>query len=414
MIFTRQKVKQGSLIFSWALYDLASQFFVLNVISLYFARWLVLEKGAPEILYSLSFGFSNLLIAFFSPSLGVLSDTLRRRRPFLILFTLITALATSVLGVRQNILLVLFLFALANFAFHLALIFYNALMEYIVPEDKAGLISGLGRMFGYTGAIFALYLIKPIAQAKGYQSTFLPTAILYLLLALPCMIFIKDRPSADKKPILGQLPGPREIAGTLKDLWGYMLDARRYPVISNFLKASFFVLCGVNVIVLFMSIYATQAFGLNMAQVTNLIALSAVFAVLGSLASGILGDRLGHLRLLRVIFILWVFCFLFGAFSRHILLYWVTGALVGIALGATWTVARALAMKLVPRQNLGKIFGLFNLATYLAAIVGPLFWSLFLFFLKPLGEWGYRLSMFVLIWFTFFGIIFLSRIPKEK
>ena len=36
------------IVLSWAMYDLANQFFVLNIVSMYFPRWLTMEKGVPE------------------------------------------------------------------------------------------------------------------------------------------------------------------------------------------------------------------------------------------------------------------------------------------------------------------------------------------------------------------------------
>lgn len=60
----KEKIKNFFLIFAWGLYDLANQFFALNIVSLYFVRWLTLEMKAPEILYSITFGISAFFIAF--------------------------------------------------------------------------------------------------------------------------------------------------------------------------------------------------------------------------------------------------------------------------------------------------------------------------------------------------------------
>jgi len=410
--FGLKELRRSSLILSWALYDLANQFFALNVVSLYFVRWLTLEKQKPEILYSLVFGISTFLVAISAPLLGAVSDITEKRRLFLVHLTLLSIIFTMLLGVSKNVVLGVLFFMIANFGCQTAIVFYNALMVNITPKDKVGLISGFGKTFGYTGAILALYLIKPIVLKSGYQATFFPTGLLFLIFSLPCMIFIKDRQTEARISLKSFLKKDKiwEIFKTLKTT---IFDTRQYPGLVNFLKAAFFGLCAVNVVILFMSIYATRVFGLNESQVINLITFSTFFAIAGSLFSGFISDYLGQRRLLNMIFILWMICFLLGALAGSVPLYWFTGALVGMALGSTWVVSRALAIKLVPQAKLGEVFGLFNLVGYLSGIVGPLFWGLVLLFLYPLGEWGYRLALFSLILFMAFGLFFLWRIPEK-
>ncbi len=406
-----EKVKSGLLILSWALYDLANQFFVLNVVSLYFVRWLTLEKKSPEILYSLSFGISAFFIALLSPLLGAIADRTGRHRSFLVWLTLLSVVFTMLLGASDNIFIALLFFAIANFGCQTAVVFYNALMVSIAPKEKIGFISGLGRMFGYSGAVVALYLTRPILLKGGYQATFLPTGLFFLIFALPCMIFVKDGYLA-KQRLDADTSLKMKLFEILRALKHLALGASDSTGITNFLKASFFGLCCVNTIILFMSVYATRVFGLNEAQVINLVAFSTVFAIAGSFFSGFLSDYVGHKRLLISIFILWMICLLLGGLAHNSRLYWVIGALIGVALGSTWTVARALAMRLASKENIGEVFGLFNLTGYLSAIVGPLFWSLLLLLLRPWAQDRYRIALLSLILFMAIGFIFLLRIPR--
>lgn len=415
MKFISQSLKKGFLIFSWALYDLANQFFALNVVSLYFVRWLTLEREIPEIFYSISFGISMFFVAVLAPILGTFSDLTKERRSFLVYFTLLSILFTCVLGLSESIFLGLLFFTIANFGCQMAIVFYNALMLNIAPINKVGLVSGFGRMLGYSGAILALYLIKPIVLKDGYQATFLPTGILFLIFSLPCMIFIKDKNPKGNLNLTYFFKKDKLIEVT-RALKVTAFDTYKFPGLSDFLKAAFFSLCAVNVIILFMSVYATRVFGLNEAQIINLIAFSTVFAILGSLFSGIISDYFGYKRSLSAIFILWMICFLLGAVvkSTYIYLYWLVGALVGIALGSTWVVSRALVIRIVPEEKIGEAFGLFSLIAYLSAIVGAFFWGIILFFLSPLNELGYRIALSSLILFMVLGFIFLLRLPKEK
>lgn len=404
------RTHKGLLVLSWALYDLANQFFALNVVSLYFVRWLTLEKKAPEIFYSISFAVSVFFVAILSPILGGISDETGKHRFFLVSFTLLSIVFTMLLGVSTNIFLGLLFFAVANFGCQLAIVFYNALMINIAPKDKVGLISGLGRMFGYSGAIVALYLIKPIVLKDGYQATFLPTGLCFLIFSLPCMLFIKDK-NTEKKDInftaILKKDKIAEIFTVLKEI------TFGTSGLSNFLKASFFALCGVNAVILFMSIYATRVFGMNEPQIINLVAFSTLFAIAGSFFSGVLSDYLGQKNSLLIIFFLWVVCFVSGAFAENPRLYMFIGAIVGVALGSTWTVSRALAMKLSSKEKVGEVFGLFNLVGYLSAVVGALFWGLIILIFSHFGEYSYRIALLSLILFIALGMIFLLRVPNK-
>ena len=409
----KEKISKRSLILAWGLYDLANQFFALNIISLYFVRWVTIEKGLPEIFYSIAFGISTFLVAVSTPILGIISDLLNRRMPFLIILTLLSIIFTMILGISKNVIVALIFFAIANFGCQAAIVFYNALLPNIASRDKIGIVSGFGRMLGYSGALLALYLIKPIVLKSGYQATFFPTSILFLIFALPCMIFIKDKnPTKVKVNLLSFFKKEKALAifNTLKTVF----SNRENPDLINFLKACFFGLCTVNVIIIFMSVYATSVFKLSESQVINLIAFSTLFAILGSLLSGYVSDRIGARRSIRVIFILWMLCLAMGALAKHATLYWIVGSLVGLSLGSTWTVLRAFAVQLVPVERMGEVFGLFNLVSYLSAIVGSLSWGLILLVLLPLGEIRYRMALFSLNVFFFVGFIFLLRIPQRK
>lgn len=184
----------------------------------------------------------------------------------------------------------------------------------------------------------------------------------------------------------------------------------KFTGLSDFLKATFFCLCVVNIIIIFMSVYATRVFGLTERQIINLVIFSTLFAIAGSLFSGYISDHFGYKRSLIIVFLLWGICLLSGALARGMLFYWIIGPLVGVALGSTWVVSRALAIQIVPSQNIAQVFGLFSFIGYLSAIIGALFWGGILWFLSPLGELGYRLALASLLLFLLPGFVYLRRI----
>ena len=407
--FNKLALKKSALIFAWGLYDLANQFFALNIVSLYFVRWITIEKQIPELFYSLSFGLSTLLVACFAPFLGAVSDEAGKHRFLLIVFTLLSVIFTINLGLIDSAFWGLVFFAIANFGCQIAIIFYNSLLINIAQRDKIGLVSGIGRMLGYAGAMLGLYIVRPWVLEKGYSAAFIPSGLLFLAFALPCMLFVKDRKTHPSLNILSLF----KINRFLKFIKQFYKDTQallKFPGLSNFLKASFFCLCVVNTIIIFMSVYVTKVYNLSEVQLINLMVFSAFFAIVGSFYSGYISDRIGYKRSLIIIFCMWAVCLILGAFAMHIILYWLIGPLVAVSLGSTWVVARALAIKIVPRENIGQVFGLFLFVSYLSAIIGALFWGGLLWFISPLGALGYRIALLSLVAFLLPGIIYLRRI----
>jgi len=179
----------------------------------------------------------------------------------------------------------------------------------------------------------------------------------------------------------------------------------------NFLKAAFFVLCVVNTIILFMSVYITKVFGLGESEIIDLIALSTIFAIIGSIFSGFISDIIGYKRSLLGVFFLWALCLLGGGLLNSPF-HWIIGSLVGLSLGAIWVISRAMIIKLVPQEKIGEVFGLFNLVSYFSGMVGPLFWGLMLLYLSSLGAVGYRITCISFSLFIAVGFIFLLRIKS--
>jgi len=411
----KDEINKTVIVISWALYDLANQFFALNIVSLYFVRWLTIDLKTPEIFYGSVFGISTLFICIASPLFGALSDRSGRYRDYLISLTLVSVFFTFALGLTRNVFWLLFFFAIANFGCQTAIISYNSLLINIAGKGRIGFISGIGRMFAYSGAILAVYLVKPLAQRYGDQATFIPTAIYFLIFALPCLLFVKDAPapSKDKKRFTAEVL-KNDFLSSLAFLKKALSGRDENKALGNFLKAAFFGLLPVNTIILFMSVYATRVFGLNSGQVVDLIVFSTLFAIAGSLLSGYLSDYFGYKRSLCAVFILWIVCFILGSQARNTGMYFLIGALVGTAMGGVWAICRAFIASTAPADKIGEIFGLFNLAGYMASILGALYWGLILLALSQLGETGYRIALLSLNIFMAMGVLFLLRLPHDS
>src|SRR5262245_30475797 len=76
---------------SWALYDFANTIFSMNVVTLYFAVWIVTERGASNTAISVATSLSSVAVLLLAPWIGALSDASRRRKPWVVGLTLVCA-----------------------------------------------------------------------------------------------------------------------------------------------------------------------------------------------------------------------------------------------------------------------------------------------------------------------------------
>ena len=111
-------------------------------------------------LWSRGVTISAILVALFSPFLGAVADQGLLRKKFLLIATFISIVATAFLfdAMPGEIIKALTWFIIANFAFEMGMVFYNAYLPEIAPPDKIGRISGYGWAFGYLGGLLCLVI----------------------------------------------------------------------------------------------------------------------------------------------------------------------------------------------------------------------------------------------------------------
>lgn len=379
--------------------------FSANIISLYFALWVTIDKKAEDIVYSIALSVSMILAAVLEPILGTISDIYKKRMPFLVLFTVQCCIFTALMGITQNLSTGLLLFCFANLGFQLAAIFYNALLFNISRNENLGKISGLGVGLGYLGALIGVMMVKPFALRYGYSGAFIPTAVLFLVFSLPCFLWVREAQ--------GEKTGHMEldigrIFLRLKDTF---INSKKYPGLLSFLFASFIFLNAINTVIIFMSVYAKKAIGFSDSEVINFFAFSTTVAIIGSFLSGFLTDRLGARRVLNLSLGIWVIGLALASASFSKIAFWCVGPLIGIALASTWTSSRALAIRLCPQEKLGEIFGLFGVVGKSAAIIGPIVWGVSLLVFEPLGIIRYRIAILIQTLFILSGWWILRRLP---
>ncbi len=390
-------------VLSWGLYDFANTIWALNIITRYFPLWVTQDMGADQLRFSLALSGSMLAVAVTCPMLGAVSDRFGRRIPFLTVLVLVCVVFTGMMGRVGGLTAALVFFAIANFAYQSGNVFYDSLLATVSREDNRGRVSGLGVGMGYVGSILGTLMILPFANKWGRGAAFLPSGAIFLLFALPCFLLVKE--PASEIPWSARLfqEGYSQLFRTLR-------RARAHANLLRFVGARFLYVDAVNTLLVFMAIYVTEVIGFSDNQVRILLATSSSFAIVGSLLYGWLVDRIGPKRTLTIVLLQWMVVFIAAAATFHAPVFWVIGALAGVALGGTWTADRAFLTRLAPPEQMGEFFGLYQLAGRFAAVIGPLIWALTVDGLQDLGDLRFRIAILVLLVNVVLGFLVLMTV----
>lgn len=411
---------------SWALYDFANTIFSMNIVTLYFAVWIVTERGASNTAYSVATSLSSLAVLVAAPWIGAVSDASGRRKPWVVAFTLACVAATFALSPLAGVPLpkgaslaaLLAAFVVANTAYQLAQPPYNAMLVDLAPRAERGRLSGFGTAIGYVGSIAGVLLVAPfvtgaggLIPAGGRQAAFAPTAALFLLFALPLFFFCRDH-----RP-LPRAAAPRvEPAALALELVRAFRETRRHPGLRRFVVASYFYQDALGTAISFMALYAVAVLGLPPGGEIRLFVTLTIPAIAGAYLAGRACDRFGPRRTLQGVLVGWIAGLLVIALSPSLAGFWAGGVLVGFAFGGIWSAERPLLLTLAPPAEAGRFFGLLALSARAAAIAGPLVWAAIVDGLS--GSLGagpaYRLAVGSLAALMLVALLLLVGVPDRR
>jgi UMF1 family MFS transporter len=423
-------------VWSWVLYDFSNTIFSISILSYFFPLWLGDELGAGAATINYLVALSALLVVLTAPVLGSVADLRQRRRPYLVIFTVLAVIFTAGLDFTGGLLVVAAaLFVAADVCYQSTLVFYNALLPVVSAGRGAGRISGYGTAAGYVGTIFALVvltffvaeqtlfgvsfggpetarsLLGPLGgwidtAGEPNSNAFLPTAVLYLLFSLPAFLFVPDKAVREPRPV--------HLAMVYKGLFTTIRDMRAYAGLGTFMVATVLYTDAANTAVANMALYGRQVFEMEQAQIQDLLLFSTVFAGVGSVAFGFASDRIGPKKTLVSVLLLWLVSIVLTSLALAPWMLLLAGPLVGAALGGTWTVSRTMLLALSPPDKTGEFFGVYALAGKLSAVAGPSMTALILSWLEGYGTVSYRIAIGSLALILALGLFLLLRVPDAR
>lgn len=394
-------------VWSWALYDLANTIFSINIVSFHFSLWVVEDQNASDAHFMLANSLAMGLMFFSAPVIGALSDRTPRRLPLLITTTLGCCALTSLLG-TWGLFPSLAIFVLANYLYQGGLIFYDTLLPSVSTDANRGRVGGLGVAIGYLGSVIgiAIGLTVNAFYEDGRVLIFRLTALAFIIFALPCFFFVRERPRRGATGLT--LGAVRESVASVRVAFAHV---RRYPDLRRFLIGHLLYADAANTAIASMGIYATQEIGFTDQQAQLVLLVGVVGAIGGGLLLGRMVDRIGPKRTLYRVLAAWFVTLVAIAaiayFDLPRALFWGVAVLAGFALGGTWTADRPFMFRLTPPGQLGQFYGLYSMVGRFAAVLGPLSWALIVDGLD-LGR-----PVAVLVLAVFIAVAFIVILPVD-
>ncbi len=374
--YSRLKAQVG-----WVMYDFANTIFSMNIVTYFFSPWIIEDLNTKDIFFSISYSASMLLVAVTLPALGRKADLGNTRLRDLRTFTYLCVAATVLLSLfallnlppLATVVAALVCFAAANYFYEGGLTFYNALISDVSTPATIGKISGIGTGIGYAGSITGLLLVSPLVGLNmidglsGRVYTFLPTALLFLVFALPCLYWVREQPRLNVAPVR------RESFG--QSLKKALQDTREYPGLLRYMVGNFLVIDAVNTVIIFMGVYSSTVIGFEEGDKLVLFISSTTFALFGSIFYGYLTDKIKSKPSMLISVVGWSVALCAATVASERAYFYVIGAFFGVFLGAVWTASRPLLNTLVPEEKLGQFYGIYSLCSKAAATIGPLIWG---------------------------------------
>lgn len=432
-------------VFSWALWDWATQPFNTVITTFVFTVYLTsdlfidpsiaaLGEGDPtydRAVSDLSAGLglaifvAGILVALIAPVLGQRSDAAGRRKLWLAINTALVIVGMGLMFFVEAgpafFVLGVSLVAIANVFAEIAGVHYNAMLVQVSNRKTVGKVSGMGWGFGYLGGIIVLLLVY-VAFIAGDSHWFGVTeenGLNIRVVAVACALWtlVFSIPILLNVPEIPADPNRRARVNFFASYVVLFHDIRRLFRESRptfwFLLASAVFRDGLAGVFTFGGVIAAVTFGFSFEQVLIFGIVANLTAGVSTIISGRFDDRFGARAVILfalgglVITGLAVFFFHDGG----TIAFWVGGLILTLFVGPAQAASRSFLARVTPAGREGEIFGLYATTGRAASWMAPGLWALFIA-IGGAQYWG--ILGIVIVLAVGFGLMFFVKAPHTR
>lgn len=408
-------------LWAWALFDFANSGYTTVVQTTIFSTYFVgvvaaNTAGTATLLWSLAMSAANFIAMMSSPVIGAVADSRACKKQFLLISASGCILATALLATvgAGDVVLAMGLVIISATLFAVGENLIAAFLPEIVPEKEMGKMSGYGWSLGYFGGLLTLGIClaylnwaeqQGLTAAQSVPITLLITAAIFAVTAAPTFLWLHERatPVAAMKRVSFLAASFTRLKQTIK-------EATRFQDLCWFLITLAVYQSGVSTVVVLAAIYAQEVMGFDTQALIMLIMVVNVTAAVGAFICGHLQDRIGSVPTLAITLLIWMAAVTAAIFATEPAQMWLVGNMIGLAMGASQAVGRALVSKFSPAERAGEFLGLWGLVNRLSAIVGPFSYGLINYW----SHGNHRWALSSTIVFFALGLLLLTKVNEKR
>ncbi len=367
---------------SWIYYDIGNSAFTMMVSTL-IPIWfnaLASQAGFSKTQYlafwSYATSIATIITALCGPIFGAMADNKGRKKPMFMLVLFVGVFGCIFLGIAPNWILYLVTYVIAKVCYQMSLVFYDSMITDVTTPERMDSVSSQGYAWGYIGScipFLAALLFYLLGSGDGIGFGVLPDAwskligfgivgVWWLGVTVPLLKnykqihYIENAGNMVKESFIS-------IVNTIKKI--ATVDKK----IGLFLLAFFFYIDGVYTII-DEAVAIGQALGLNTVGLLVILLLTQVVAFAFATLFGKLSEKYTTTSLITVCIVGYIGVALYALTMTALWQFGIMAFVVGMFQGAIQALSRSYYAQIIPAENSGEYFGLYDICGKGAAFLG--------------------------------------------
>lgn len=410
-------------VFGWAMYDFANSGYTTVVLTAvynaYFVSVVAQDASWATLAWTILIAMSNAIGMVLMPVIGAWADAHAKKKLGLIVATIVCIVGTIGLSFtgEGSIPLAAVMLILSNLAFNVGETLNSAFLPELASDSGVGKVSGWGWSLGYCGGLvtlgLSLVLVKQgpqwgIPESFAVTGTLWITALVFFLATIPTFLWLKERNQGQVHRVrqnVGEI-----IAESFRDLKETLRSLPQYQAFARLTFCGFLYQSGVSVVITLSAVYASSVMGFTLEDTLLMVFLVNITAAIGAFVFGYFEDRLGHKRGLMLTLWVWLAMVGVAASTESVWGFWLAANLAGLAMGASQSAGRAMVSVLSPKEKSASFYSFWNMALWLANIVGPLTYGVVTWITNN----NHRLAISLTGLFFLFAILVLMGLREKE
>ena len=368
--------------FAWVLYDVGNSAYTMlacGLIPIWFKAMAIgtkpgqLTSDRATAYYSMAIAVITIVVALLGPVCGAISDYKGMKKIFFTSTVAVGVCGCILNGFACQWIVFLLLFAATKIFYNMSLMFYDSMLNDITTEERMDEVSSYGYAWGYLGSCIP-FLIALVAYVLGPDMVgiisgklsmaigFAVTGLWWLLVTVPLIKNYKQINYVEKKEHAVR-SAFRRIFETIRFI------ATKDKKVFFFLIAFFLYIDGVGTIIDNCINIGTD---LNLSTVGQVICLLAtqVVAFGGSLVFAKLSKKYDTVQLILVCIAGYFIVCLYALTLKNLIGFSFLAFGVGCFQGSIQSLSRSYFSKIIPPDNSGEYFGLYDIFSKGASFLG--------------------------------------------